>query len=57
MDDKDFNAFTLEAYRARLAGMVAANEDRARRGEAQAYPEDAFFNLENEILTLRNSRG
>jgi hypothetical protein len=33
----------IYASQARIEAMLAANQDRARREESQAYPEEAFM--------------
>lgn len=53
MNDDLFTRVLLEALVTEREGMLAANVERARRGEAQAYDEAALMELVGRINRLR----
>lgn len=50
--DNAYVLVRLEELKTQRQAMVTANEERAREGEAQAYPESSFWDLANMIHEL-----
>lgn len=54
MDNNLFVRIQLEAKITAREGMLAANEERSNHGLAQAYGEEAFATLSQDIMALLN---
>lgn len=57
MNQEQTNVYILSqiaSMYAEMYGMLAANEERARRGLAEAYPGDEFFGLPGKYQLTHN---